>query len=277
MILGYNTNGFAFHPLSGAAEIVAVIGYRAIGVTLDHHVLNPFGAAIDSEIAATRSQFERLGLRSVIETGARFLLDPWRKHQPTLVSPTELERQVRTDFLVRSVDIAAKLGADAVSFWSGTPIDAASPEIAGRRLRDAIGPLLDAADKLGMPLALEPEPGMSIDTLASAQRLIDDLNHPLLKLTIDVGHLHCLAEGDIPERLRSAAPRLANIHIEDMRVGVHDHLFFGEGEMDFPPILRTLAEINYSNGIYVELSRHSHNAVETAQKAFTFLNRAAAQ
>lgn len=277
MLLGYNTNGFAFHPLPVAMEIIAAIGYRAIGITLDHYVLNPFGAEIASEIVTTRGQIERLGLRSVVETGARFLLDPWRKHQPTLVSPMERERQVRTDFLIRSIDIAAQLGSDAVSFWSGTPIDAANPDITYTRLRDSIRPLLDAADRQRMPLALEPEPGMSIDTLASANRLIDDLNHPLLKLTIDVGHLHCLSEGVVPDLLRSASSGLANIHIEDMRAGVHDHLFFGEGEMDFPPILRTLAEIGYANGIYVELSRHSHNAVETAQKAFAFLNRAAAQ
>ena len=31
---------------------------------------------------------------------------------------------------------------------------------------------------------------------------------------------------------------LWNVHIEDMRTGVHDHLMFGEGEIDFAEVLR---------------------------------------
>ena len=56
-----------------------------------------------------------------------------------------------------------------------------------------------------------------------------------------------------------------------MRRGIHDHLMFGEGEIDFVPVLRTLADIGYAGGLHVELSRHSHDAVETARRALTFL------
>ena len=56
-----------------------------------------------------------------------------------------------------------------------------------------------------------------------------------------------------------------------MRHGVHEHLMFGEGEIDFGDVLRTLHEIDYQGGLYVELSRHSHDAVETARKALAFL------
>ena len=69
-----------------------------------------------------------------------------------------------------------------------------------------------------------------------------------LRLTLDVGHLHCQGEGPIDQLIRRWAPRLANVHIEDMRAGVHEHLMFGEGEIDFPPILRTLTEIGYTGG-----------------------------
>jgi len=39
MRLGYNTNGFAHHRLSDAVEIIAELGYRSIGLTLDVHHL----------------------------------------------------------------------------------------------------------------------------------------------------------------------------------------------------------------------------------------------
>ena len=71
--------------------------------------------------------------------------------------------------------------------------------------------------------------------------------------------------------IRRWAPRLVNVHIEDMRRGVHEHLMFGEGEIDFPPVLQALAEVGYTGGVYVELSRHSHEGPAAARRAFEFL------
>ena len=64
---------------------------------------------------------------------------------------------------------------------------------------------------------------------------------------------------------------IRNIHIEDMKKGKHEHLFFGEGDMNFPEIFYALKETGYDGPINVELSRHSHNAVEVAKKARDFL------
>jgi sugar phosphate isomerase/epimerase len=64
---------------------------------------------------------------------------------------------------------------------------------------------------------------------------------------------------------------MANVHIEDMRGHVHEHLMFGEGEMEFPPIIEALANSGYEGGVHVELSRHSHEAPQAAQRAYDFL------
>ena len=61
-----------------------------------------------------------------------------------------------------------------------------------------------------------------------------------------------------------------------MRRGVHEHLMFGEGEIDFGEVMGALKEIDYSGGVHVELSRHSHDAVETARRAMAFLRAARA-
>ena len=71
--------------------------------------------------------------------------------------------------------------------------------------------------------------------------------------------------------IRRWADRLVNVHIEDMCRGRHEHLMFGEGEMDFPSIIAALEEINYPGGIFVELSRHSHAAPEAMQQSYEFL------
>ncbi len=139
------------------------------------------------------------------------------------------------------------------------------------RLAEGLRPLLDHAGHVGIPLAFEPEPGMFIDTLERFARLDDRINHPLFGLTVDLGHVHCSNEGDIPGLLRKWGPRIVNIHIEDMVRGVHEHLMFGEGTMDFPPICQALREIPYQGGVHVELSRHSHKGAESVRLAAAFL------
>ena len=192
---------------------------------------------------------EKHNFRCVIETGARFLLDSHRKHEPTLVTADAAARARRVDFLCRAIDIAARLNADCVSLWSGIV-----REGQGRARRvatsDGLKLVLAYADQNGVDLAFEPEPGMLIDTLASYDALVSRLaaqnvDTTRLRLTIDVGHLHCLGELPIATQIRRYADRLANVHIEDMRAGIHEHLMFGEGEIDFPPVIAALGEIGY--------------------------------
>jgi L-ribulose-5-phosphate 3-epimerase len=274
MLLGYNTNGFAHHRLEDALRILAELGYQSVALTLDYHALDPYDADLAGQLTAVRALLKDLGLRAVIETGARFLLDPRRKHQPTLLSEDAGQRARRLDFLCRAVDVAAELRADAVSFWSGTAIDSAPDAVRMDRLVEGCRALCEHAARRGVRLAFEPEPGMFIDTMDRYAELYSRVEHPALGLTIDVGHLHCLGEVPIGAHLRRWRERLWNIHIEDMRRGVHEHLMFGEGEIDFAEVLGTLREIGYAGGLHVELSRHSHDAVSTARRALAFLQAA---
>ncbi len=241
---GYNTNGFAHHRLEDALPILAELGYASVAITLDHHALNPFADNAAQECDAIARLLDKFALRCVIETGSRFLLDPRRKHQPTLLSPDPLERGRRLDFLIRSIDIARRLNADAVSFWSVTPSDDAPEATLWARLAEACKVLCEVAERNDVRLAFEPEPGMFIGTMPKFAELHARVNHRRFGLTLDVGHLHCQGELPIAAHIHQWKDWLWNVHIEDMRRGVHDHLMFGEGDMDFPPILRALAEID---------------------------------
>lgn len=167
------------------------------------------------------------------------------------------------------------MGADAVSFWSGAAIDSAPPDVLLGRLVDGCRRLCEHAERKRVRLAFEPEPGMFIDTMPRFAELHERVGHPAFGLTLDIGHLHCLGETPIADHIHRWRDRLWNVHIEDMRAAVHDHLMFGDGEIDFAPVLAALREIGYEGGVHVELSRHSHNAVETARRALAFLRRVA--
>jgi sugar phosphate isomerase/epimerase len=272
LVLGYNTNGLAHHDLFDAVEVLAEIGYRGVAITIDHNALPPYGRNASQRVTRLRRLLERLGLRSVIETGARFLLDPRRKHEPTLLSAN---RRARIDFYKYAIDVAAQLRSQCVSLWSGVLHEPLSRDQAIERLAEGLAEVLDYAAQQSVEVGFEPEPRMLIDSMSAFEQLLERPGIGKLRLTLDIGHLQCQGESPINSVIRRWASRLVNVHIEDMRAGIHEHLPFGEGEIAFPPVFRALAEVGYPGGVYVELSRHSHEGPETAKKAFMFLESVA--
>ncbi len=272
MQLGYNTNGLPYHDIVQAIELLAEIGYRSVAITIDQHVMNPYRDPVREEVNRVRECLDRLEMRSVIETGARYLLDPRIKHEPTLVTAVDSARTQRIDFLRMSIDLAVELGSDCVSLWSGILRDQVSEEVAFDRLTESLSRVAAYAEQQGVILGFEPEPGMFIDTMDRFDELTRRVDAPSLQLTLDLGHLHCQGEVPIDEQIRRWAPRIVNVHIEDMCRGIHEHLMFGDGEMEFPPILKALREIEFSGGVHVELSRHGHVGPVVADQAFYFLH-----
>jgi L-ribulose-5-phosphate 3-epimerase len=270
----YNTNGLANHRLEDALRLLADCGYDGVALTLDHHHLDPFSQDLTRQLGALRRCLDDLGLAVVIETGARFLLDPRRKHEPTLLS--DRGRDLRIDFLRRAIDIAAALDAEAMSFWSGVRPLNVDLRLAWRRLIDGCAVVLEAAEERGVALGFEPEPGHLVDRLDRYDRLVAALGNPnRLRLTLDVGHCLCVEDEPIPVRIFERGEQLVNVHIEDMRRGVHEHLDFGEGEIAFSPVLESFSEVGYRGLVSVELSRHSHAAHIAVPRAIGFLRKAA--
>lgn len=269
----YNTNGLSDHRLEDALVFLADSGYDGVSLTLDHHHLDPFAPDLPRRIDSLRHRLEDLTLTAVIETGGRFVLDPRRKHEPNLLS--DEGRQSRVDFLRRAVEIAADLGAEAVSFWSGAAPPGVESNETWRRLVDGCSAVLEAAEERGVTLAFEPEPGHLVERLDQYDDLLAALGGSgRFSLTLDVGHCLCVGEEPVPEYIEERAGRLANVHIEDVRQGIHEHLDFGEGNVDFPPILDALNRVGYRGLVSVELSRHSHAAHTTVPRAIEFLKRA---
>ncbi|NIH83151.1 EboA domain-containing protein [Amycolatopsis granulosa] len=268
--LGYGTNGFANHRLDDALAIIADLGYTAVALTLDHQHLDPYAHDLAACVDRLAARLDTLGLRCVVETGARFLLDPWHKHEPTLVSE---DADKRLDFLARAIRVAGGLGADCVSFWSG--VSTVDHDTAWRRLRERMPAVLAEADRRGVRLGLEPEPGMLVETLSDALRLRTELGEPEpLGITLDVGHCVAVEEVDAATCLRRAGGLLVNVQLDDMRPGVHEHLEFGDGELDLPATLAALDEIGYRGVAAVELPRHGHAAPQVARTALTALRAA---
>lgn len=273
--LAYGTNGLTDLRLDDALFLLADLGYQGVGLTLDHMHLDPLAADLSARARHLSRTLERLGLTVTIETGARYVLDARRKHGPSLLDPDPDGRRARVRMLVRAVQIAADLDAHAVHCFSGVLPTGVEPDTAWKRLADELVPVLDAATGLEVPLAVEPEPGHLLATLADFHRLRRLLGSPeALGLTLDIGHCQCLEPAPPAECVRAAAPWVRHVQIEDMRRGVHEHLPFGQGDIAFPLILEALTDLTdsgYEGLICVELPRHCHAGPSLAEESLRFL------
>lgn len=267
MKLGYNTNGFAFHRLEDAIDIIADIGYSCVAITLDTHHLNPFESSA-AEVDTIAKQLHKRNLSCVIETGSRYLLDPRRKHRPTLLDD---DAESRIHFLYRAAEIASDLNAPALSYWSGArPENVQTDSALFDRLALHVEKLEQVCSKYGLKAALEPEPGMLIESMNDVRELAKRLGFTP-GLTIDIGHLRCVENQPEEVYIRQFGANLYNVHLDDMLPGKHRHLNFGAGSVDFTAVFKALKEIGFDGPACVELSEASRVAVTIAKESYDFL------
>lgn len=267
--IAYNTNGVANHRFEDALALIADSGYDGVALTLDVHHLDPYAPDLRGRATTLARWLRKRNLGLVIETGARFLLDPRQKHEPTLLSPDQSARAQRIDFLARAIEVAAICEAEAVSFWAGVPQPMVAHEQAWDFLLAGIEDVTRRAEREGVQAALEPEPGMLIETIDDYKRV--KVAVPNLRLALDLGHLIVTQDRTPADALHETASELGTVTIEDMRRGVHEHVPFGEGDLDLPAALAALHAIDFRRLVCVELSRDSHRAHTMVPQALAAL------
>jgi len=266
MWLAYNTNGLAHHRLFDALALLADLGYDGVALTPDAPHLD-LTATGEREWEEARRELERRRLRCVIETGARYALDPARKHWPSLVAREDAAAARRLAYYRSALRMAQALGAECVSLWSGALEPGVAPAEAWPRLVERLHRLLDDAALAGVPVSFEPEPGMLVASLADYRELRRLLARDGLWTTIDVGHLLVTESGPAHAHLAEFAPTLRNVQLDDAKRGVHEHLPLGAGDLDLAALLAELRRLDYQGPLALELSRDSHRAAQLAAES----------
>ena len=96
--------------------------------------------------------------------------------------------------------------------------------------------------------------------------MIEQVASPRLCVNLDIGHAF-LTDDDVDASIRMLGDRIVHLHLEDMASGVHRHLPFGQGEIDFAAVRAALEEIGYAGPYVIDLFGQDRPPEEVAAKA----------
>jgi sugar phosphate isomerase/epimerase len=272
--LAFSTNAFKKNTLAEAIAAIARIGYRSVELMADVPHAHPkfFTAEQRSEI---KNQIESLGTQ-VSNVNAFTHFADGDTYHPTWIEDDPAKREIRIAHTIACVDLAAQFGAKTISLQPGGPTIGTSitPAVAAQRFAEGLRRVLPHVKRHNITLAVEPEPGLFIETAAEYLKFKDEFfpDEPLVRMNCDIGHLFCV--GEDPATVIHAMPQqIAHVHLEDIgKNRVHQHLTPGKGVIDFRSIFTALNDIGYTNWCTAELYPYETTAAGVAKLAYDYLS-----
>ena len=232
--IGFRTAGYREWPLHRAFRSLGQLGYDGVEICLEHPEARPEtltpGQADELAAAARHSG---LAIASVSYHGDD--------------DPDELRAQNQR----RALSLTRHLGAELLILNAQKAVPGRE-EKQWQAFRGQLETLLEVAQAEGVLIALEPEPGHFLHSSADMVRLLHEMGSPCLKVNLDIGHAF-LTDPDVTRTIRTLAASIVHVHIEDMPVGVHQHLVPGEGDIDLPSVHDALRGAGYSGYYTVDL------------------------
>lgn len=180
----------------------------------------------------------------------------------------------------QSVRVAQKLGCPRLNLH-GTGLDerglpvVPTHEVDGAMWIQAARTLEKVAvlgEREGVTFCLEnlnvaaDHPGVPFASLRDVISLVEAVGHPHLRIMLDVYHAQ-IGEGNLVELIRRAGELIGEVQVAD----VPGRCEPGTGEINYPAIARTLAEMGYTGPIGLEAwaSGDSETALERFRACFT--------
>jgi sugar phosphate isomerase/epimerase len=251
----YSTNAYTRVPLEEAIDDIGKRGFEGLEILAD--VPHAFPPRVQDP-TALRERIRAAGLEiSNLNGNTSAGLDPGGRDPsgfwPSLVDPDPAARRRKIDYVKGVMDLARSLGAGNVCTASGTPPKGIPKAKAWETMARSLEILAAHAEKKPeVRLGVEFEPGFLLGDSRSTARMLEELDHPLLGVNLDLGHARCVGE-DPADAVAAFAERIWNVDLEDIRGRVHEHLVPGRGDLDFRRIFRALERARYDRFVTLEL------------------------
>jgi len=248
-------------------DFIKEIGYEGIEIA-------PFtlGNSVDeieeNLINKIRVLSEKLGIKII---GTHWLLA-----KPEGLSVSSKDKNIRektTNYLSKLVNFTSKIGGEIMVFGSPKQRNIEKNqtyEEVKKNFIECILPPLEIAKEKGVYICIEPLAKSEtnfINTAKQAIEIIEEINHPNLKLHLDVKAM-CDEGKPIPEIISQSGKYLKHFHVNDRNL-----LGPGFGNVDHKPIIEALKKIKYNGWLSVEVFDFSPGAEIIARKSIEYLKR----
>lgn len=274
MKLAFSSNAYMHFSIEDTIAKIADLGYTGIEILADVPHAWPAGL-LPKRKQSIRRALDRHGL--TISNVNAFMMnavaDPRQPYwHPGWTDPDPHYRAIRREHTKRAILLAKELGAPHITTEPGGLLTADQSWDAGAQLfYDELMPCVELAEKQQVPLLIEPEPMLLIETFGQYLKFMERIDSPYVGLNFDVGHAYCVNE-DPQDWIAPMASHTRHYHMEDIAASrVHQHLIPGHGAIDFPATLKAIAASGYTGWLTVELYPYIDNPDTAARKAREFL------
>jgi sugar phosphate isomerase/epimerase len=270
MKLAFSTNAYLKYSFAEAVRRLAAIGYSGIEIMADVPHAWP-ACLLDEQKQSIRRLLaeHQLAISNINAFMMNAISDPRQRYwHPSWIEPDRHYRQIRIDHTRRSLTLARELGAPCITTEPGGPVEAGGSWSAALQLFvEGLKPVAEHAEKEGVLLLIEPEPGLLIQTADQFLELMQHIDSPAIALNFDIGHFYCVGDDPAPT-VQRLAPYICHFHLEDIAASrVHHHLIPGDGAIDLVATFRAIDQIGYDGWVTIELYPYVDNPDDAARLA----------
>jgi len=269
MKLAFSTNAYLNFSFPETARRLAGIGYAGLELMADvPHAWPAYLLAEQKQTIRDAMAANKLAFSNVNAFMMHAVDDKRQKYwHPSWIEPDQHYRRIRIEHTKRALSLAAELGAPCVTTEPGGPLEGRTWDECLKLFVEELKPVVEHAEKVKVPLLVEPEPDLLIETADQYLEFAKHIGSPYLGLNFDIGHFYCVKD-DPADTVRKLAPLIKHVHLEDIAATrVHHHLVPGDGVIDFRGTLAALKEVGYAGWVTIELYTYHENPDVAAKTA----------
>ena len=270
MKLAFSTNAYLNYSFPETARRLAALGYSGLELMADvPHAWPAYLLEGQKQTIRDAMSEHNLAFSNVNAFMMHAVDDRRQKYwHPSWIEPDVNYRQVRIDHTKRALSLAAELGAPCITTEPGGPVPEGMTWANALKLFvEMLKPVVEHAEKVKVPLLVEPEPDLLIETADQYLEFAKHFDTPYLGLNFDIGHFYCVKD-DPAATVHKLAPMIRHVHLEDIAATrKHHHLVPGEGVIDFRATLKALKDVGYADWVTIELYTYHEDPDGAARTA----------
>jgi sugar phosphate isomerase/epimerase len=257
---------FEGRPMAEVCSTASRLGYHGIEIA-------PFTLSSSAEDISAEQRKE---VRQIIEDHDLETVGlHWLFAGPAGLHMTTEDNQIRgrtRDYLSCLLDLCSDLGGKVLVLGSPKQrsiVEGQTKEGAWQRAVELLSSVLDKAGELDLTICLEPLSPVEtnfINTVAEGMKMVRQINHPNLKIHLDVKAM-CSEPTPAPDIIRSVrAEDIGHFHVNDANLYGP-----GMGDVDYGPIAEAIKAVGWDKWLSVEVFKYDPNPETIALKSIEYL------